>query len=132
MHLSSCSARTPVKSLGLKSIAECTRRELRKRLPRNVRAELSNISVVSLVLILPPLRRREIRLLLRDRNNDWLRFRRPSQRKRIRNPRKPRCVFKPIILQFISNALLQPAARPAVPSGPKVSKQQMKGGKGGR
>ncbi len=37
-----------------------------------------------------------------------------------------------IHFQCISTAFPQPATRPVVPSGPKVSKQQMKGGKGGR
>lgn len=96
MPLSSCSARTPVKSPGLKFIVACTRRELQKRLLRNVRAEQSNTSAVSLVSTLPPLPQKGTRPLPRDKNNDWQRFQRPSRRKRRRNPRKPRYVITPI------------------------------------
>ena len=45
----SCSARTPVRSPGLSSTADSTRRASPRRLPRSARARLSSTSVVSLV-----------------------------------------------------------------------------------
>jgi large subunit ribosomal protein L24e len=54
-----------------------------------------------------------------------------SEKKEKESKKAKVCNHTDHALQSISNTFSQPATRPVV-SGPKVSKQQMKGGKGGR
>ena len=95
MSLSSCSARTPVRSPGLKCTVACTRRVSLKKLPRSAHERPSSTSVVSSVLTSPPLLPGGVRpprsVLLRGR----LPSPRLRPRRRLRRTRKtsPRCVL---------------------------------------
>ena len=132
MHPFSYNVKIPERSPGPRYTAECIRRVSLKRLPRNVLARPSSINVESSVPTLQLSQRAVTRPLLSVHSSDWQRLQRQSQKRRKRRQRKLRFVFVVFFtLDLATYIALQPA-RVTMPSGPKVSKQQMKGGKGGR
>lgn len=129
---SSSNAKTLVKSPGHRCIVACTKRVSLRKSPRSVHAELSSTNVVSSVLTLPPLPPSGTKPPPSVRKHGLPLSRRPRLKRRRRNRRRQRFAAVVYFLTLRPANGSQPATRAPVSTAPKVSKQQMKGGKGGR
>jgi hypothetical protein len=93
MHLFSFNVKILARSPGLLYIAECIKRVLLKKLPRNVLARPSSINVELSAPILQRSQPAVTRPLPSVHNSDWRPLRRLSRKRRKRRQRRPRFVF---------------------------------------